>query len=220
MYRYLSGFIIRIMLVLGGIFFLIPLNFYVLRAATPHIPIAGGLKGKSCYECHLQDREMSTRKSRYSITKAYNSFMRSPHGRLRKLGSKRAPYCEDCHATREWSKILPVSHPDSPMHPDRLGVICAGCHGPEMLSGKAAEGTMHYPEGGMSLFIDDSQGARLAFLPGRSLRESHYEFAGMNMVQLAETFFKALAIGVLLMFGIYIIIDQIRSLIRENNSEG
>ncbi len=185
-------------------------------ADPPHVPIPGGLQGKSCYDCHLGGAGVAlpSREAphRYSLAEAYESYLESPHGRLRRLGDQRAPMCEDCHFTREWSAILPAEHPDSPVHPRNLPAVCAGCHGEGMRNANVAEGSMHLELAHRSLVPGGPVEVRYGFLPGLTKREQPYYIGPFDVTAYVNWFFVIITVGTLSLFALHILLDLRRQL--------
>lgn len=185
-----------------------------------HVAIPGGLRGMSCYECHIRGTGIilpsQERPRKYSIASAWESYLKSPHGRYRTLGDKNAPTCEDCHLTREWSNILPLEHPDSPVNPANLPATCAKCHGASMLSSKVSQGSMHLEIRLESLLPGKPLEMRYGFMPGIMKAERAYYIGGFNVAALSLFFFLALVFGSLTLLSTYMVLDLLRQL-RERN---
>lgn len=188
----------------------------VLAADAVHVPIPGGLRGKSCYDCHIRGIGIvlpsQERPRKYSIAAAFVTYYKSPHGRLRRMGDSRAPMCEDCHLTREWSRILPREDPASPVHPGNLSAVCAGCHGAAMLGADVASGSMHLELQAASLIPGKPLAVRYGFLPGITKLESAYHLGPFNLIAYVYFFFMALTIGTLGFMSAYMVLDLIRKL--------
>ncbi|MCB9847547.1 MAG: hypothetical protein H6814_03940 [Phycisphaeraceae bacterium] len=73
-----------------------------------------------CGECHDRNGQDSHRKGTF-----YETYVRSYHGQVTRLGSSRAARCSDCHGAHD---ILPVNDPQSRVAPARLVETCASCH--------------------------------------------------------------------------------------------
>lgn len=181
-----------------------------------HVPIPGGLQGKACYECHIRGGGVSLpsqeRPRRYSLAGAFETYLESPHGRLRRLGDLRAPMCEDCHFTREWKDILPREHPDSPIHPRNLGAVCARCHGPAMRTANVAEGSMHLELRHRSLVPGAPLDVKYGFLPGLTKSERAYFIGPFDVTAYVSGFFLLITVGTLVVFGLYMVVDLYRKL--------
>ena len=185
-------------------------------AAPPHVLVAGGLRGKTCYDCHIRGIGIvlpsQERPRKYSIASAFLTYLKSPHGRLRQMGDMRAPICEDCHLTREWSYILPSENPASPVHPDNLPAVCAKCHGPAMYGADVASGSMHLELQAKSLVPGRALEARYGFLPGISKREHSYFLGPFNLVAYIYFSFMALTVVTLTFMAAYMMLDLLRKL--------
>jgi formate dehydrogenase subunit gamma len=180
----------------------------VLSSNIPHIPIPGGLQGKSCYECHLDQEGKIQNHFKYSVEKAFSSYQESQHGRLRRLGDGRAPYCNDCHESSSWSKILPMSDRRSMVHPDNIGKTCARCHGNSVLNSRIAEGSMHIPFNDRKIFTSGRE--NISFLPGKTSKDSAYVVGGVDLLMLVYWGFSFLAFSVLAIMFIYVFFDFIK----------
>jgi len=182
----------------------------------PHVPIPGGLRGKTCYECHIGGAGvvLPSQESprRYSLRVAFETYWQSPHGRLRRLGDLRAPMCEDCHLTREWKDILPQELPDSPINPVNLPILCARCHGPGMLTANVAEGSMHLELARRKLAPGEPIAVRYGFLPGLTKREHAYYLGPFDVTAWVSTGFLVLTVGTLSVFALYLLVDLRRKL--------
>jgi hypothetical protein len=195
------------------------------RAADPpHVPIPGGLQGKTCYECHVQGVAavsplLHGRSRRYSLAGAFVTYMESPHGRLRRLGDMRAPMCEDCHYTREWKDILPADNPDSPINPRNEPRVCARCHGKAMLTAKVAQGSMHLELRHRSLVPGAPLEVRYGFLPGLTEREWAYYIGPFDITAWVSVLFLVLTVGTLVAFSAYMVVDLIRKLKERREAE-
>lgn len=196
----------------------------------PHIPIRGGIGNKTCYECHIKGTGIrlpsEERPKMYSMAQAFETFLQSPHGRLRLLGDERAPMCEDCHGTREWKDILPQSHPDSPIHPKNLPRVCAKCHGEGMFQSNVTEGAMHLELMERSLVPGKPLAVRYGFLPGITKSEKAYYIGLFDFTAYISWFFLVLTLGTLSLFSLYVFVDLIRKVLerlpgslREKNHE-
>ncbi|MBI3994184.1 MAG: hypothetical protein HY342_12990 [Candidatus Lambdaproteobacteria bacterium] len=189
-------------------------------AASPqeplHIPIPGGLQGKTCYECHIKGKGIVLRSQerprKYSLAWAFLTYRQSPHGRLRAMGNLASPTCEDCHLTQVWSQILPVEHPDSPINPANLPRICAKCHGDGMLTANAAAGAMHLELGSRSVRLGKPLDVRYGFLPGITKLERTYYFWGFDVLAYVAMLFLLLTVGTLSVMSIYMVLDLFRKL--------
>jgi len=181
-----------------------------------HVPVAGGLQGKTCYECHIQGvsalSPVQEHSRRYSLAGAFETYMESPHGRLRQLGDMRAPMCEDCHFTREWKDILPADNPESPINPRNLPRVCARCHGTAMLTAKVAEGSMHLELRHRSLVPGAPLEVKYGFLPGLTKREWAYYIGPFDVTAYVSAFFLLITVGTLGAFGLYMVVDLLRKL--------
>ena len=181
-----------------------------------HVPVPGGLNGKTCYECHIRGVGIvlpsSERPKRYSIASAFLTYFKSPHGRLRRLGDARAPMCEDCHLTREWRYILPRENPASPINPANLPAICAKCHGAAMLAADVASGSMHLELRADALVRGRPLAVRYGFLPGITKLESAYYLGPFNLTATVYFFFLALTVGTLTFMSSYLVLDLLRKL--------
>lgn len=195
-----------------------------LAEAPPHVPVPGGLRGRSCYTCHIEGvtpmSSLQVRSRRYSLAGAFKTYMESPHGRLRQLGDMRAPMCEDCHYTRDWYQILPASDPDSPINPRNLGHTCARCHGKAMLTAKVAEGSMHLQLRHRSLVPGAPLEVRYGFLPGLTKREFAYYIGPFDVTAYVSALFLVLTVGTLGAFGLYLVADLIRKLKERRAAHG
>jgi len=207
------------------------LAFVVLYlAATPlqaapepaHVPIPGGLNGKTCYECHILGSGVvlpsQERPRKYSVASAWSTYLKSPHGRQWLLGNDRAPDCTDCHQTQVWSEILSVSDPASPIHPDHLPRTCARCHGKGMLTAKVSQGSMHLELNPASLLPGRALEVRYGFLPGIMKLEEAYKIGPFNVVAVVYFFFLVLTVGTLTTVSCYMVLDLRRKL-KERASE-
>lgn len=186
----------------------------------PHVPIPGGLRGKSCFECHIAPRGDALpsleRPKKYTLAAAYETYLQSPHGRLRTLGDQRAPMCEDCHLTREWKNILPREVPTSPIHPRNLPGICARCHGEGMRTANVAAGSMHLELAHRSLRPGAALEVRYGFLPGLTKLEQHYYIGPFDITAYVNWFFILITVGTLCAFSAYMVIDLIRKLMERH----
>ena len=191
-----------------------------VAAASPeeplHIPIPGGLQGKTCYECHIKGTGIVLRSQerprKYSLAWAFLTYQQSPHGRLRAMGDMAAPSCEDCHLTQEWSQILSVEHPDSPINPAHLPRICAKCHGDGMLTANAAAGAMHLELGHRSVRLGKPLDVRYGFLPGITKLEHTYYIGEIDVLAYVALLFLLLTVGTLGVMSIYLVLDLLRKL--------
>ena len=194
------------------------------KLTQPHVPVAGGLGGKTCYECHIRGSGIilpsQERPRKYSVASAWVTYLKSPHGRLRSMGDDKAPACEDCHMTQVWSEILPQSHPDSPIHPNHLPAICARCHGKGMLSAKVAEGSMHLELHPASLLPGKPLEVRYGFLPGIMRLESAYKLGPFNVVAVVYFFFLVLTVTTLTAVSTYMVLDCYRKLVDRGFFQG
>lgn len=217
--RHRGGLAFRGALLAGALALLAPAP---APAEPTHVPIPGGLGGKTCYECHvLGDKpvlESAERPRRYSLAGAFETYLESPHGRLRRLGDQRAPMCEDCHFTREWSEILPRENPDSPINPRNLPRVCARCHGKAMLTAKVTEGSMHLELSHRSLAPGTPLSVRYGFLPGLTKAERHYYIGPFDVTAYVSVFFLLITVGTLGVFAMYMVADLVRKLL-ERRSE-
>lgn len=190
--------------------------------ASAHVPIPGGLGGRTCFECHLsgvgEARPAQEQPRRYSLAEAFETYLESPHGRLRRLGDQRAPMCEDCHLTREWKEILPREHPDSPIHPRNLPDICARCHGEAMRTANVTEGSMHLELSGRSLVPGGPLDVKYGFLPGLTKTEGAYYLGPIDVMAYVSVFFLLITVGTLLSFSVYLVIDLRRKLIERREA--
>ena len=186
------------------------------RVEPPHVPIPGGLRGKTCLECHVGTGGVvlpsQEQPRRYSMAEAYKTYLESPHGRLRRLGDQRAPMCEDCHLTREWRDILPQEHPASPIHPANLPRLCARCHGEGMYTVNVAEGSMHLELSRRSIRPGDPVAVRYGFLPGLTKREQAYFIGPFDITGWVNGFFVLITVGTLGAFSLYLMLDLYRKL--------
>ena len=188
-----------------------------LHAAEPaHVPIPGGLQGKTCFACHIGTAGVvlpsQERPHRYSMSEAFGTYLQSPHGRLRRLGDLRAPMCEDCHLTREWREILPQEHPASPIHPDNLPALCARCHGEGMRTVNVSEGSMHLELAQRSMRPGEPLAMRYGFLPGLTKRERAYFIGPFDVTGWINGFFVFITVGTLSAFTAYLLLDLYRKL--------
>ena len=181
-----------------------------------HVPIPGGLAGKTCYDCHIRGSGIilpsQERPRKYSVASAWSTYLSSPHGRQWALGNERAPDCADCHQTQVWSDILPQSDPASPVHPDNLPRICARCHGQGMLTARVTEGSMHLELNPASLLPGRALEVRYGFLPGIMKMEQAYKIGPFNVVAVVYFFFLALTVGTLTSVATYMVLDMIKKL--------
>ncbi len=215
-YKWLSPF--RIVLFSVSLAFLItlcPWGLTSTKAAVPHIPIKGGIEGKSCYECHVSGLGAEKHEVKYGISYAYLTYMMTPHGRLRMLGDSKAPMCEDCHMTREWKDILPADHPDSPVHSNNINKVCANCHGSGMLTARVSEGSMHLPLHEITALGTGAISDRISFIPGATRKDIHYYIGRANIVAMADLLFKILMVTVILTLSVYVILDMLRNTFRK-----
>lgn len=189
----------------------------------PHVPIPGGLRGKSCFECHIAPRGGALpsleRPRKYTLAAAYETYLQSPHGRLRTLGDERAPMCEDCHLTREWTDILPRELPNSPIHPRNLPRLCARCHGDGMRTANVAAGSMHLELSHRSLRPGAALEVRYGFLPGLTKLEQHYYLGPFDITAYVNWFFILITVGTLSAFSAYLVIDLIRKLMERHERQ-
>lgn len=187
-----------------------------------HVPIPGGIEGRTCFECHIsgEGKYLPTKLTvKYSIAQAFATYKQSPHGRLRRLGDMRAPMCEDCHLTREWGDILPQEHPDSPVNPSNLPSICAKCHGNIMLTAKVAEGSMHIALAKRSLRPGEPIKVRYGLLPGLTKREKAYYIGPIDVLAYVNWFFTIITVGTLSMLIVYVVFDLRRKLIERREEK-
>lgn len=209
---------------LFGAMLLLSIGGAAWAADVPHVPVPGGLRGRSCYECHIEGitpmSSLQVRSRRYSLAGAFKTYMESPHGRLRELGDMRAPMCEDCHYTRDWYQILPASDPDSPINPRNLPYTCARCHGKAMLTAKVAEGSMHLQLQHRSLVPGAPLEVRYGFLPGLTKREFAYYIGPFDITAYVSVLFLVLTVGTLGAFGLYMVGDLIRKLKERRETHG
>ncbi|MCA9284609.1 MAG: hypothetical protein KDA22_05320 [Phycisphaerales bacterium] len=75
-----------------------------------------------CGECHNTRKDGSARRATF-----YETYSKSYHGQVSKLGSTRAARCSDCHGSHA---ILPLDDPDSMVNEGNLVATCgqSGCH--------------------------------------------------------------------------------------------
>lgn len=73
-----------------------------------------------CGTCH--DRIQGTTGRKSSL---YDTYRRSYHGQVSRLGSVRAARCSSCHGSHD---ILPASDPASRLHGDNRVATCRSCH--------------------------------------------------------------------------------------------
>lgn len=187
-----------------------------------HVPIPGGLQGKTCFECHIAGEAESLptqRTVKYSLTQAFETYLQSPHGRLRRLGDYRAPMCEGCHGTREWKDILPQEHPDSPVNPANLANTCATCHGKSMLRAKVTEGSMHLALAERSLMPGEPIQVTYGMIPGMTKREKAYYIGPIDITAYINWFFTVLTVGTLTMLVAYVVLDMRRKLIERGRKK-
>lgn len=201
---------------LAGALILVAPKFAEAAGSRPHVSIPGGLRGQTCYACHIRGDGIVTRSQerpqKYSIAWAFLTYRYSPHGRMRAMGATGAPNCEDCHLTREWTNILPREHPDSPINPANLPRICAKCHGPGMLTANVAKGSMHLALGTRSLRLGKPLDVRYGFLPGITKLESSYYIGNIDVLAYVYYLFLVLTVGTLCVMATYMVLDLIRKL--------
>ncbi len=190
---------------------------FISPAIEPlHVPIPGGIGRQPCFRCHFEGmgtvvpQEDLPRK--YSIQSAFRSYWDSPHGRMRTLGERNAPRCEDCHLTREWREILPQEHPDSPVNPRNLAKICAKCHGRGMLNARVMDGSMHLELRTRSLVPGGPVGTRYGFLPGITKLEASYYLGPIDLVAWVNFLFLVLTVGTLVSLTLFMLLDLNRKL--------
>ena len=186
-------------------FLIVIFPLVALGSNIPHVAIPGGLQGKTCYECHLDHEGDIQNHFKYSIQKAFSSYQQSQHGRLRRLGDGRAPYCNDCHESVSWGKILPMSDKRSMIHPKNIGATCAKCHGKTVLNSRIAEGSMHIPFRDRAIFTSGRE--NIGFLPGKTSKDSFYVMGGVDVLMLVYWSFSILAFSVLAVMFIYVLLD-------------
>ena len=75
---------------------------------------------QECGQCHDKPPPGSTRK-----TSLYETYRRSYHGQVNKLGSTRSARCSDCHGAHN---ILKISDPQSPLSAGNRVEVCRHCH--------------------------------------------------------------------------------------------
>lgn len=189
------------------------------RAEIPHVPVPGGLGNKTCYDCHISKSSPFKKRFTYSVTEAYETYYASPHGRLLKLGNPKAPTCADCHLTSEWKYILPVEHPESPVHPDNLAKVCVKCHGENMLTAKVNEGSMHFALNRRSLLPGEAADSRYGFLKEKTKKEQYYYIGSFDLTAYVDWAYKLLILITLSCMAIYMVIDLYRR-IRSRISKG
>jgi hypothetical protein len=148
-------------------------------------------------------------KRTYPLYYAYETYRESVHGKARALGVKDAPTCKDCHEVAEWSKILPVTDPNSPVNEKNQGKMCAKCHGERMLTAKVTEGSMHAKIAYRSL-IGEPYTPRVAFPAGRTFREKFYYVGPVDLASLTNWFFSLLTLSVMTVFITIIVFNTIR----------
>lgn len=183
-------------------------------STTPHVPIKGGLQGKSCFECHINsDPKWDTRPAKYSVAEAWDTYLQTPHGRLWTLGDHRAPHCANCHFTEMWSEIKSVDRADSPIHPANVGKTCAKCHGDSMLNARISEGSMHLDLKDRPIVGGKALPPGYAFIPGVNKREDQYLIGGIDIVAATNALFHWLATSVLSIMFLYLVFDCIRNII-------
>jgi hypothetical protein len=162
-------------------------------------------------------QEMLPRK--YSIQSAFQSYLDSPHGRLRALGERNAPRCADCHLTQEWREILPQEHPDSPVNPRNLAKICAKCHGAAMLKARVMDGSMHLELQRRRLVPGEPMGTRYGFLPGITKLEKSYYIGSIDIVAWVNFLFTGLAVVTLISLTAFMLLDLNRKLIERRDQK-
>lgn len=165
-------------------------------------------------------------KRTYTLSLAFETYQESVHGKVRALGIENAPSCEDCHEVAEWSKILPATDPNSPVHEKNQGRTCAKCHGERMNTAKVTEGSMHVNISHRRIIGRPSYTPRVAFPAGTTFREAPYFIGRVDLASLANWFFSLLTMSVMTVFIAIItfnnfnLIKERRKQRRENDGTG
>jgi Zn finger protein HypA/HybF involved in hydrogenase expression len=154
----------------------------------------------------------------YPLSFAFETYQESVHGKARALGVERAPTCEDCHEVAEWSKILPITDPNSPVHEKNQGKTCAKCHGERMLTAKVTEGSMH-AKISYRRIIGEPYTPRVAFPAGVTYRENFYYIGPVDLASLTNWFFSLLTLSVMTVFITIVFFSTFR-MIRERKRGG
>lgn len=89
----------------------------ITRASTPGFLLD---VVNECGECHDQPDGDGKRKGTY-----YQTYHRSYHGQITRLGGLRAARCSDCHGSHD---ILPLTDPASRVSKEKLVETCGKCH--------------------------------------------------------------------------------------------
>jgi len=109
-------------------------------------------RGVSCIDCHDPHRAAAPTSDKSS--KLYKgedlktcgkchkdmlaSYMNTFHGKQLTLGNSLVPTCNYCHIGHE----PPKENPDSVLHANNVGNLCAGCHGDSITGGIGADSMM------------------------------------------------------------------------------
>lgn len=84
-----------------------------------------------CITCHMDAEEIPHAEDLQEVDcglchdAAVEEYQRSIHAQAREAGAAEAPSCADCHGKHD---MVPISSPDSRVHPLNLASTCALCH--------------------------------------------------------------------------------------------
>lgn len=189
----------------------------------PHVPVEVDTQGKNCAFCHLFNSNSSAlllpvkkkniakllekRTVKFPSHIAFQTYEQSVHGRLRELGDPKAPYCNDCHLSNEWSKILPVEDPNSPIHENNIAATCSKCHGKDMIEARVSEGSMHVQTFGRSIFSFRIPSYEYGLPPQKTKKEESYYIGPVDILGLANWFYIFLITSLVSFFIVYVIFD-------------
>ena len=123
-----------------------------------------------CGSCHANEKLMKSKGSNPNAIRAFRTYRKTYHYRALYLGRQDTADCLDCHAYYEpYSPhnvhlILRPSDPDSSVHPDNKGKVCAqdGCHDENRPGGLKA--TPELAELNLHADFDDPNSALIEFI--------------------------------------------------------
>jgi hypothetical protein len=81
-----------------------------------------------CAQCHQDAGLMKKLNVSPPVLAAVESYNRSIHGKLVKLGSRKAADCISCHASNALHDIYQNDNPQATTYPDNLKQTCKQCH--------------------------------------------------------------------------------------------
>ncbi|MBA4369252.1 MAG: hypothetical protein C0403_16620 [Desulfobacterium sp.] len=81
-----------------------------------------------CAKCHQDTALLKKLNVSDKALAAVESYNRSIHGKLVRLGSKKAADCISCHSSNALHDIYGKDDPRATIHPDNLAKTCNQCH--------------------------------------------------------------------------------------------